>query len=73
MTNLVKVSIIPDARFDERRIGGAMGVDLHIGDHYWPLGHVPTAVLVVGAVIAVVVIWKLRRFILAAITGWHPS
>jgi len=50
-----------------------VGIDIHIGDHYWPLGHVPTGLLLVVAVIAVVVIWKLRRFILAAISGWHPS
>ena len=50
-----------------------MGVDFHVGDHYWSLGHVPTAVLLVGAVIAGVVMWKLRRVILAAISGWHPS
>ena len=49
-----------------------MGIDIHIGDYYWPLGHVPMALLLVGAVIAVVVIWKFQRFILAAI-GWHPS
>ena len=45
-----------------------MGIDIHLGDHYWPL-HVPTPVLLVGAVIAVVVIWKLRRFILAPFGG----
>ena len=44
-----------------------MGIDIHLGDHYWPLGHVPTAVLLVGAVSAVVVLWKFRRFILVAI------
>ena len=37
-----------------------MGIDIHIGDHYWPIGHIHTAGLLVGAVIAVVVIWKLR-------------
>jgi hypothetical protein len=50
-----------------------MGIDIHIGDHYWPLGHVSTGVLLVGAVIAVAVIGKFRRFVLAAISGWHPS
>ena len=46
-----------------------MGIDIHLRDHYWPLFHVPIPVLLVGAVIAVVVIWKLRRFILTAFGG----
>ena len=46
-----------------------MGIDIHKGDHYWPLGHVHTAGLLVGAVIVVAVIWKLRRFIWAAFGG----
>jgi hypothetical protein len=29
--------------------------------------------LLVVAVIAVVLVWKFRRFILAAITGFHPT
>lgn len=49
-----------------------MGVDLHLGDHYWSF-HVPELVLLAVAVIAVVAVWKLRRFILSAISGWHPS
>ena len=49
----------------------AVGIDIHIGDQYWILGHVPTALLLVVAAV-VVVIWKFRRFILAAI-GWHAG
>ena len=46
-----------------------MGIDIHIDNHYWPLGHVHTVGLLVGAVIAVALVWKLRRFILAAFGG----
>jgi hypothetical protein len=45
-----------------------MGIDVHLGSHLWVF-HVPKPMLVAAAVIAIVVMWKLRRVILAAITG----
>jgi hypothetical protein len=42
-----------------------MGLDLHVGDHYWSF-HVPTPVVLLVALLALCGVWNLAWFILAA-------
>ena len=44
-----------------------MGVDVHFGDHYFALFHVPGALLFVIAPIALYMAFKLGRFAWAAL------
>ena len=46
-----------------------VGIDFHIGDHYFGV-HVPTPLLLVIAVVALFVAFKLGRYVLAATGVW---
>jgi hypothetical protein len=43
-----------------------MGIDIHIGDHYFAVGHLPLPVLVVLSAVVLYVVWKVGRYAIGA-------